>query len=106
MIDISEPLERSLLSACLLPGGASNRCATAIQEHFAAGGSRIRARICLSAGASLGIHPADTMRIATVCELLHNASLYPGRSIWTAPQSVAASRQSGSGMETESLCVR
>jgi geranylgeranyl diphosphate synthase type II len=46
-----------------------------VQEHFAAGGRRVRARICFDAGVRLGLDAEEALRAATVCELLHNASL-------------------------------
>jgi geranylgeranyl diphosphate synthase type II len=47
----------------------------AAKAHFSAGGARIRAHICLEAGHRLGLAFEDTIHIAVVCELLHNASL-------------------------------
>jgi geranylgeranyl diphosphate synthase type II len=46
-----------------------------VRLHLAAGGGRVRARICVAAGQALGLPDADAVRIASVCELLHNASL-------------------------------
>ena len=75
MSNPSEILERHLLAACIAPGSVSNPCSHAAQAHFAAGGARNRALICLEAGLRLGLIPEDTINLAVVCELLHNASL-------------------------------
>jgi geranylgeranyl diphosphate synthase type II len=68
-------IEATLLSACQAETEASAPCLEAIRDHLAAGGSRVRARICHDAGIALGMHEADAKRAAAVCELLHNASL-------------------------------
>lgn len=47
----------------------------AVDHHLRAGGSRIRAQICLHASQQLGISDEASVVIATACELLHNASL-------------------------------
>lgn len=75
MMDFPEAFERTMLDACAASNGAANLCTIAIREHLAAGGGRIRARVCLTAGGALGVAREDAIRIATVCELLHNASL-------------------------------
>lgn len=71
----TEMIEAILLSACEVESEASVICLQAIRAHFAAGGGRVRARICLGAGIALGLCEADAARAAAVCELLHNASL-------------------------------
>jgi geranylgeranyl pyrophosphate synthase len=43
--------------------------------HLQSGGQRVRAKLALSGGFALGIPDADSLCIATCCELLHNASL-------------------------------
>jgi geranylgeranyl pyrophosphate synthase len=43
--------------------------------HLQSGGQRVRAKLALSGGFALGIPDADSLCIATSCELLHNASL-------------------------------
>jgi geranylgeranyl diphosphate synthase type II len=40
-----------------------------------AGGGRLRAAICLDASGRVGVDAADAVRLAAICELLHNASL-------------------------------
>ncbi len=70
-----EALEPYLLAACMAPEALDNPCCLAAQAHFAAGGARNRAHICLEAGHRLGLAPEDTIHLAVVCELLHNASL-------------------------------
>ena len=71
---LSELLDDWLIAACSDPGG-DGPCLLAAQEHFAAGGSRLRARICYDAGARLGLAVKEASLAAVVCELLHNASL-------------------------------
>ena len=68
-------IESVLLSACSASTDAPSRCAEAVRLHLAAGGGRVRARICLDAGTELGLLDADALLAAAVCELLHNASL-------------------------------
>jgi geranylgeranyl pyrophosphate synthase len=43
--------------------------------HLASGGQRVRARLALSSGKTLGLSDADSISIASCVELLHNASL-------------------------------
>jgi len=43
--------------------------------HLLSGGSRTRAKICLSASKSLGITESDAIALSACVELLHNASL-------------------------------
>ncbi|MEM0909454.1 MAG: polyprenyl synthetase family protein [Pseudomonadota bacterium] len=43
--------------------------------HLASGGSRTRARICITAGQQLGLQKHDILCLASTVELLHNASL-------------------------------
>lgn len=47
----------------------------AAAHHLASGGSRMRARIALSAGLALGLRPNLVISLAAAAELLHNASL-------------------------------
>ncbi len=68
-------IERILVSACSPSTDVPNACLQAVNQHLAAGGGRVRARICLQASNALGLSDADAVRIAAVCELLHNASL-------------------------------
>jgi len=71
----AEMIEAILIQACEAEAQASAPCLQAIRSHFAAGGGRVRARICFCAGMALGLSEADAARAAAVCELLHNASL-------------------------------
>ena len=48
---------------------------SAIAHHFAAGGGRFRAKLCLSAASALDLRGDDSLALAAACELLHNASL-------------------------------
>jgi geranylgeranyl pyrophosphate synthase len=49
--------------------------AGAAAYHLASGGQRVRARLALSSGKSLGLTDSDAVTIASCVELLHNASL-------------------------------
>ncbi len=64
-----------MLQACVASIHPGNPCVPALQHHFAAGGSRLRARICLEASSRLGLCEDDALCLSVVCELLHNASL-------------------------------
>ena len=75
MNPLLEMIERTLVSACSRSADVTNACEQAVKLHLAAGGGRVRARICLQASTALGLLDADAVRIAAVCELLHNASL-------------------------------
>ena len=44
-------------------------------DHLNAGGGRIRARLSLDASARLGLDVLDSIALASICELIHNASL-------------------------------
>ncbi len=68
-------LESRLRSACSSSTTPSNPCVLAALEHLEAGGRRVRAHICMDAGARLGLTDSDSICLAAVCELLHNASL-------------------------------
>jgi geranylgeranyl diphosphate synthase type II len=71
----AEMIEAILIQACEAKAEVSALCLQAIRSHFAAGGGRVRARICFCAGRALGLSELDAARTAAVCELLHNASL-------------------------------
>lgn len=75
MKNLSDLLELRLVAACTLPTGVSNLCTSGAIEHFAAGGGRVRANICLDAAIQQGLSEGDAVCLASVCELLHNASL-------------------------------
>ena len=68
-------VEEQMLAACMTGAEPEDHCLLAVQHHLAAGGRRVRARICLDAGTRLGLSEADAVMLATACELLHNASL-------------------------------
>jgi geranylgeranyl diphosphate synthase type II len=68
-------LEVRLLAACATSEEPNDPCVLAVRDHLEAGGSRVRAGICLDAGTRLGLGEADAVLAAAVCELLHNASL-------------------------------
>ncbi len=46
-----------------------------VRYHFSSGGSRVRARLALSAADALGLAPETCVALAASCELVHNASL-------------------------------
>lgn len=75
MNSLSIKVEHVLQSACSPSAGIASSCIDAISLHLAAGGGRVRARICLDAGQALGLLDQDAVHAAAVCELLHNASL-------------------------------
>jgi geranylgeranyl diphosphate synthase type II len=75
MTILREILELRLQSAYCASTDSDNPCIQAANEHFAAGGSRVRAQICLEVGVGLGLNEADAVCLASVCELLHDASL-------------------------------
>jgi geranylgeranyl diphosphate synthase type II len=71
----TELLDRQLVAACTAPSENGSACLPVVRDHFAAGGSRVRARICFDAGLRLGLAEDEALLGASVCELLHNASL-------------------------------
>ena len=85
MSSLLENLEAALLRASVASLSVDHPCARAIGAHFAAGGQRLRARICLDASARLMLSGADGLCIAVVCELLHNASLLQDDLLDRAP---------------------
>jgi geranylgeranyl diphosphate synthase type II len=68
-------LEAQLRSACAASADTTNACLLAVLEHLEAGGRRVRAKICMDAGLRLELSEEDSVCLASVCELLHNASL-------------------------------
>ncbi len=60
---------------CCSGAGESGALDMAIASHMQAGGGRLRAAICYDAGLRLGVNHSDVIRMAAICELLHNASL-------------------------------
>jgi geranylgeranyl diphosphate synthase type II len=76
LLELLELLEVRLLAACATSQRATDDpCGRAIGEHLEAGGARVRAAICLDAAVRLGLEEVDAVLVASVCELLHNASL-------------------------------
>lgn len=75
MTRLDEALELRLRSACSQSPDPANPCLLAAMEHLEAGGRRARANVCMDAGLRLGLSEEDSVCLATVCELLHNASL-------------------------------
>jgi geranylgeranyl diphosphate synthase type I len=70
-----EMLERRLRAACCGSTQLTNPSVLAALDHLEAGGRRVRAHLCMDAGVRLGLTSVDCVCIASVCELLHNASL-------------------------------
>lgn len=76
LLDVVE----SRMIECISPNATrvsekSTSALGAAEYHLAAGGQRIRAKLALHAGLSLGLTSTDAVTIATAVELLHNASL-------------------------------
>ena len=74
-----EKVEQLMLAALhSAPAIQSDRSETiqqAAQYHLLSGGQRLRARLALNAGQALSISDQDSVLIAAVVELIHNASL-------------------------------
>jgi geranylgeranyl pyrophosphate synthase len=64
-----------MLTACTATSCGESSVLRAIRDLLNAGGSHLRALFCLDAAVKLGVHEADALTLATICELLHNASL-------------------------------
>jgi geranylgeranyl diphosphate synthase type II len=75
MKTLDEALELQLRSVIAQSPDPTNPCLLAAREHLEAGGRRVRAKLCMDAGLRLGLSEEDSICLATVCELLHNASL-------------------------------
>lgn len=73
---VATPLERvEGLMRELAHGGRQDLLGSIVEEHLETGGKRIRARLALTAGASLGVLEHDAVVWAAACEMMHNASL-------------------------------
>jgi geranylgeranyl diphosphate synthase type II len=75
MKTLYETLEHRLRAACSNSTQPTNPSVVAALHHLEAGGRRTRAHLCMDAGLRLGLMDADCVCTASVCELLHNASL-------------------------------
>ncbi len=64
-----------VLSGCEGDSKMRSEAARAAAYHLSSGGQRIRARLALHAGLSVGLSPNDSVTIGATAELLHNASL-------------------------------
>jgi geranylgeranyl pyrophosphate synthase len=78
--DLPDQLEHTMLElvgAHASPAGQApvSGAVQAAAYHLASGGQRVRARLALSAGLSLGLSKPDALCLAAAAELLHNASL-------------------------------
>jgi len=75
-VDIERQLracESLMVEHACQPG--ADRLNELIHYHFESGGSRIRARLALSAGQALQLTPKTCIGLAASAELIHNASL-------------------------------
>jgi geranylgeranyl diphosphate synthase type II len=68
-------VDELILELCSPHAAESTALDVAIAYHMRAGGGRVRAAICLDAALRLGVETTDAIRLAAICELLHNASL-------------------------------
>ena len=73
--DLLALVETRMREALGVSEAGENVVTRAAHDHLTAGGSRIRARLSLHASIKLGLSEQDAIALATVCELLHNASL-------------------------------
>jgi geranylgeranyl pyrophosphate synthase len=74
-----------MLRACSASARSESCIAAAMQKHFSAGGSRVRANFSLDASRRLAVNEADAVTLAAICELLHNASLIQDDLLDRAP---------------------
>ncbi len=75
MKDPVAEVESAMLRACAGSSSSANPALLAARYHLSRPGNRLRARLCLDACARLGVSASAAIASATVCELLHNASL-------------------------------
>ena len=71
-------METAMLKACagsINIDNSHNLSVVAVQYHLRTRGHQLRARLCLDASIRLGIPGATAVILASICELLHNASL-------------------------------
>jgi len=73
-VDLAE-VEDHIADLCGQREGAEDAVTRAVAHHLSAGGSRVRARLGLSAACALSLDAKSTIAVAAVSELLHNASL-------------------------------
>jgi geranylgeranyl pyrophosphate synthase len=74
-IDLLASVELRMREVIGVSDESGNIVIRAVLDHFISGGSRVRARLSLYASARLGLGRADSLALAAVCELIHNASL-------------------------------
>lgn len=76
LMDLVERRMLDLIAPCAdQDEGKRSDAARAAAYHLSSGGQRVRARLALSSGKSLGLSDTDAVCIASCAELLHNASL-------------------------------
>jgi geranylgeranyl diphosphate synthase type II len=85
MNNLLNQAEAAMLNACAAFCDDGHPCTAATRHHLSAGGSRLRARICLDAACRLAIDENDAVQMASICELLHNASLLQDDLLDRAP---------------------
>ena len=73
--DRQSAVEREMLRLVSEFARTGDSLASAFSFHLSSGGKRTRAEVCLSSSQSLGLSHDDSVVLATVVELLHNASL-------------------------------
>ena len=75
MQDLVAEVESAMLKACAGSASPTNPSLLAVRYHLSRPGAQLRARLCLDACARLGVCDSMAIVSATICELLHNASL-------------------------------
>ena len=73
--ELEEMMRSLIIGSDTVKGVALSDSVRAAIDHLDAGGQRVRARLALCAGESLGLTKADSGVIGGAVELLHNASL-------------------------------
>lgn len=75
MKDLVAEVESAMLKACAGSASSINPSLLAVRYHLSRPGAQLRARLCLDACARLRVCTSSAIVSATLCELLHNASL-------------------------------
>ena len=68
-------VETRMIDVLSASSKSDNTVLRAVHHHLRAGGSRVRACLCIDASIALNVSEVDAVTLATICELLHNASL-------------------------------
>ena len=83
--DLLASVETCMRTAICASCPSENAIVHAALDHLAAGGSRTRAQLSLHASSQLRLDSLDSITLAAICELLHNASLIQDDLIDRAP---------------------